>query len=44
MTETDQAVEEFVKAELASKYPDHAFIGEESDAAGHKVTLGQGPT
>lgn len=40
VTETDQAVEKLVKESIASKYPDHAFIGEESWAAGEEGQIG----
>ena len=39
VTETDQLVEKFVREEIGKKYPDHAFIGEGSFAAGEKVEL-----
>jgi myo-inositol-1(or 4)-monophosphatase len=46
VTETDQAVENFVRDEIAKKYPLHAFIGEESDAASFLPSqpLSFGPT
>jgi myo-inositol-1(or 4)-monophosphatase len=44
VTETDQAVEAFVKEQVSSTYPDHQFIGEESHAAGEKHTLSDEPT
>ena len=44
MTETDQAVEAFVKEQISSTYPDHQFIGEESHAAGEKHILSDEPT
>ncbi|WWC73709.1 uncharacterized protein I206_107681 [Kwoniella pini CBS 10737] len=39
VTETDQAVEEMIKAAVAEKYPSHKFIGEESYAAGDRPPL-----
>lgn len=39
VTETDQAVEKFVQEEITKAFPDHAFIGEESYAAGQRATL-----
>lgn len=34
VTATDQAVEVFVRAQIAQAYPGYGFIGEESDAGG----------
>jgi fructose-1,6-bisphosphatase/inositol monophosphatase family enzyme len=39
VTETDQAVEKFIKEEIVKAYPDHMFIGEESFAEGEVVAL-----
>lgn len=39
VTETDQAVEALVKREISTRFPDHAFIGEESWAAGEEHAL-----
>ncbi|KAL1919279.1 uncharacterized protein VTP21DRAFT_1971 [Calcarisporiella thermophila] len=44
VTETDQAVEKFVKQEIAKTYPKHKFVGEESVAAGEKSILTASPT
>lgn len=44
VTETDQATEELVKQEISSKFPSHAFIGEESWAAGEEGVIGEEPT
>jgi len=44
VTETDQAVENFLFSELRLVFPDHSFIGEESVAAGDKVELTDAPT
>ncbi|KAI5476390.1 hypothetical protein MNV49_007768 [Pseudohyphozyma bogoriensis] len=44
VTETDQAVEAFVKEQISKSYPDHSFIGEESYAAGEIATLTDAPT
>lgn len=40
VTETDQAVEALVKKEISAKFPNHAFIGEESWAAGEEGQIG----
>ncbi|KAF5025992.1 hypothetical protein F66182_1894 [Fusarium sp. NRRL 66182] len=34
VTQTDNDVENFIRTSIASKYPDHAFLGEESYSAG----------
>ncbi|GAA5905019.1 hypothetical protein JCM6882_002419 [Rhodosporidiobolus microsporus] len=44
VTETDQAVEAFIKARIAETYPDFKFIGEESFAGGERVDLTDEPT
>lgn len=44
MTETDQAVEAFIKESIAAKYPQFKFIGEESFAGGERVDLTDEPT
>ncbi|OAD65631.1 hypothetical protein PHYBLDRAFT_176020 [Phycomyces blakesleeanus NRRL 1555(-)] len=44
VTETDQAVEQFIKERLASTYPDHKFIGEETMAAGAQTEFTAHPT
>ncbi|SGY16024.1 BQ5605_C012g06737 [Microbotryum silenes-dioicae] len=44
VTETDQAVEAFIKQSISDKYPGHAFIGEESFAGGEVVHLTDTPT
>lgn len=44
VTETDKAVEKMVIKDLATVYPDHKFIGEESVAAGAKCELTDAPT
>ena len=44
MTETDQAVEKYVKDAISQAYPDHSFIGEESHAAGEVVQFTDAPT
>ncbi|GAA5890441.1 hypothetical protein JCM5296_005048 [Sporobolomyces johnsonii] len=44
VTETDQAVEAFIKAEIAREYPSFKFIGEESFAGGERVDLTDAPT
>ncbi|KAF2349432.1 Inositol monophosphatase-like, partial [Trinorchestia longiramus] len=44
VTDTDKAVEKFVKDEISRLYPDHQFIGEESTAAGAKCVLTDAPT
>ncbi|XP_055353671.1 inositol monophosphatase 1-like [Paramacrobiotus metropolitanus] len=44
VTETDKAVEAFIIDSLKGRYPDHKFIGEESDAAGQKAELTDAPT
>lgn len=40
VTETDEAVEALVKREIAGRYGTHAFIGEESWAAGEENAIG----
>ncbi|SCV67533.1 BQ2448_5144 [Microbotryum intermedium] len=44
VTETDQAVEAFIKQSISYTYPAHAFIGEESFAGGEVVHLTDAPT
>jgi len=44
VTETDEKVEAHVIDTLREKFPGHAFIGEESDAAGKKAPLTDNPT
>ncbi|BGP15665.1 hypothetical protein JCM10213_006165 [Rhodosporidiobolus nylandii] len=44
VTETDQAVEAFIKSRIASTYPSFKFIGEESFAGGERVDLTDEPT
>ncbi|GAA5834655.1 hypothetical protein JCM11251_003624 [Rhodosporidiobolus azoricus] len=44
VTETDQAVEAFIKQRIAETYPDFKFIGEESFAGGERVDLTDEPT
>ncbi|KAK1226791.1 hypothetical protein PQX77_010228 [Marasmius sp. AFHP31] len=44
VTEYDVKVEELVKKEIAEKYPDFKFIGEESYAAGSREALTDEPT
>ncbi|TRM61669.1 hypothetical protein BD626DRAFT_405691, partial [Schizophyllum amplum] len=44
VTEYDVRVEELVKKEIAAKYPDFDFLGEESYAAGSRVPLSDKPT
>jgi len=44
VTETDQAVEAFIKDKIASTYPSFKFIGEESFAGGERVSLTDEPT
>lgn len=44
VTETDLAVERFVRSEIAQRYPSHAFIGEESDAGGVISNFSSAPT
>ncbi|GAA5905170.1 hypothetical protein JCM8208_000302 [Rhodotorula glutinis] len=44
VTETDQAVEAFIKDKIASTYPTFKFIGEESFAGGERVSLTDEPT
>ncbi|TXT09819.1 uncharacterized protein COLE_03753 [Cutaneotrichosporon oleaginosum] len=39
VTETDQAVEEFIKGAIAERYPEHKFIGEESSEGKAKPVL-----
>lgn len=43
VTATDQAVEKFIKDEIAKTFPDHSFIGEESFAGGEVVALTDKP-
>lgn len=44
VTETDQAVEAFVKEKISAAYPSHKFIGEETFAAGEKPSFTDEPT
>uniref|UniRef100_A0A0N5C8H9 Inositol-1-monophosphatase n=1 Tax=Strongyloides papillosus TaxID=174720 RepID=A0A0N5C8H9_STREA len=44
VTETDQAVEKLLISNLSTTFPDHKFIGEESDAAGIKAEWSDAPT
>ncbi|BGP47653.1 hypothetical protein JCM10450v2_003518 [Rhodotorula kratochvilovae] len=44
VTETDQAVEAFIKDRIAKTYPSFKFIGEESFAGGERVDLTDEPT
>lgn len=44
VTETDQAVEAYIKDSIAQTYPDFCFIGEESYAGGERVELTDEPT
>ncbi|KAI9283312.1 hypothetical protein BY458DRAFT_448759 [Sporodiniella umbellata] len=44
VTETDKAVEEFIKAQIHRVYPDHRFIGEETMASGEKTEFTDDPT
>ncbi|GAA6024060.1 hypothetical protein JCM10207_009294 [Rhodosporidiobolus poonsookiae] len=44
VTETDQAVEAFIKKRIAEEYPSYKFIGEESFAGGERVDLTDEPT
>uniref|UniRef100_A0A0N5A1M7 Inositol-1-monophosphatase n=1 Tax=Parastrongyloides trichosuri TaxID=131310 RepID=A0A0N5A1M7_PARTI len=44
VTETDQAVEKLLISNLSAAFPDHKFIGEESDAAGIKTEWSDAPT
>ncbi|GAA6043816.1 hypothetical protein JCM8097_002063 [Rhodosporidiobolus ruineniae] len=44
VTETDQAVEAFIKKRIAETYPSYKFIGEESFAGGERVDLTDEPT
>ncbi|KAF7721989.1 hypothetical protein EC973_003871 [Apophysomyces ossiformis] len=44
VTETDQAVEQFIKTRLAETYPDHRFIGEETMSSGAKTEFTNQPT
>ncbi|KAI9469677.1 MAG: hypothetical protein EXX96DRAFT_587054 [Benjaminiella poitrasii] len=44
VTETDKAVEEFIKARLQKAYPEHKFIGEETFASGAKTEFTNDPT
>lgn len=43
MTETDKAVEDLVSSRLRAKYPDYAFVGEETYETG-VTRVGDGPT
>ncbi|CAO3616113.1 unnamed protein product [Cunninghamella blakesleeana] len=44
VTETDQAVEKYIKEKLSSTYPSHKFIGEETMSSGEKFTFTNDPT
>ena len=44
VTATDERVEEHVISTLRSRFPDHAFIGEETTASGKKARLTDDPT
>ncbi|KAI8078819.1 uncharacterized protein BX664DRAFT_303647 [Halteromyces radiatus] len=44
VTETDQAVEQFIKDRLTNTYPTHRFIGEETMAAGTETIFTSEPT
>ncbi|KAI8377377.1 hypothetical protein BD560DRAFT_348977, partial [Blakeslea trispora] len=44
VTETDKAVEEFIKKRLFETYPEHRFIGEETFASGAKTEFTDHPT
>ncbi|CDS09285.1 hypothetical protein LRAMOSA10645 [Lichtheimia ramosa] len=44
VTETDQAVEKFIKERLSSTYPEHKFIGEETMAEGVQSEFTDAPT
>ncbi|EEB08581.1 inositol monophosphatase [Schizosaccharomyces japonicus yFS275] len=44
VTETDVEVEQLVKRSLAQRFPEYAFVGEESYAAGEKTVLTDQPT
>ncbi|KAI8989561.1 hypothetical protein BDB01DRAFT_740085 [Pilobolus umbonatus] len=44
VTETDKAVEEFIKSRLNKTYPTHRFIGEETFAGGAKTEFTDIPT
>ncbi|OZJ05128.1 hypothetical protein BZG36_01363 [Bifiguratus adelaidae] len=44
VTETDQAVEKFIKHAIETRYPAHKFIGEETFAAGAKTEYTSDPT
>ncbi|KAI8354624.1 hypothetical protein EDC96DRAFT_516727 [Choanephora cucurbitarum] len=44
VTETDKAVEEFIKKRLLTTYPEHRFIGEETFASGAKTEFTDLPT
>lgn len=44
VTETDKAVEEFIKEKLFSTYPEHKFIGEETFASGVDTEFTNEPT
>ncbi|RCI03457.1 hypothetical protein CU098_012330 [Rhizopus stolonifer] len=44
VTETDKAVEEFIKKRLFETYPEHRFIGEETFASGAKTEFTDLPT
>lgn len=44
VTETDQAVEAYIKDSISQTYPNFRFIGEESYAGGERVELTDEPT
>ncbi|KAI8643949.1 hypothetical protein BD408DRAFT_414144 [Parasitella parasitica] len=44
VTETDKAVEEYIKERLSKTYPDHKFIGEETFASGTRTEFTHEPT
>ncbi|KAG0166534.1 hypothetical protein DFQ28_007396 [Apophysomyces sp. BC1034] len=44
VTETDQAVEQFIKTRLTETYPEHRFIGEETMSSGAKTEFTDEPT
>ena len=44
VTETDEKVEAHVISALRTRFPGHAFIGEESTASGKKASLTDDPT
>ncbi|KAI8145444.1 hypothetical protein BJV82DRAFT_603682 [Fennellomyces sp. T-0311] len=44
VTETDQAVEKYIKQRLSQTYPEHRFIGEETMAEGVEAEFTEEPT